>query len=140
MTFWFCNPLFGVVTRPGHGREASCRDMESMLRQGQPFRRRDTALGVATGQAGCACRDRHRVTGHQERATAHSCVRSVRTLCTRPTCYSALCCALFINTVHRVSKNLNLVQWDPEQKKKYKMNFFLYDLIYGMFIFILHYL
>ena len=37
-----------VATGFGHGRKASCHDMESMSRQGWPFGFRDTALGVAT--------------------------------------------------------------------------------------------
>ena len=58
LAIWCCDTIFSVATRPGHGREALCRDMELVSRQGWPFGCRDIALGVATGQAGWACRDR----------------------------------------------------------------------------------
>ena len=58
LAFWIQDTIFGVATRPRHGREALCHDMELVFRQGWPFGRRDTALGVATGHAGWACRDR----------------------------------------------------------------------------------
>ena len=64
LAFWGSDTIFGVVTRPGHGREALCRDRAGLAsRQGARSRRsartiwhmaHDSVQSVCPVRANCA--------------------------------------------------------------------------------------
>ena len=89
---WCCDTAFWCHDKAGlAGR---CRNLDRSQRSRQSASERDNA--------------------HDSVHCAHYCACSVCVLCTRPACDSALCCALFMDTIHEHCS------WTLFKKKKRK--------------------
>ena len=119
-----------LVSRPGLGMEGRpcvatwnwCRDKAGQCRD------RARAAGVVRTQQGTMA---HNIAycAHDTTRNVRAIVRSVcsaRALCTRPTCSSALCCALFGSLCGTLLMDIVLESLfkKKKRKKKYKMNIF----------------
>ena len=78
LAFWGRNTIFGVATRPGHGREALCRDRAGLVSRQGAHSRRSVGMIRHHGARQCAV-----------------CASNARA------CYNALFGVLCMDTVHK---------------------------------------